>query len=201
MFKIPLIILLVGVLVSCSSRQSVNTDLDELAIERGAREDKVVGEDFPDWIHDSGSDGEFIYTVGTAEYPLTKPGSYVVEAASLDGRGKVLQDAPSDYKAIIQSAIGESLGAHGDFNQMKIFVTEVKGVQGIKVDSKKIACRKIKRYSTAGTKLNRLCYVYTYVPIAKLNEAYARALKDKYGVDKANKFKEILQSQLSKLSQ
>ena len=196
MLRIPLMIVIVSMFASCSSKQTVKTNLEDEAIERAAREDVVIGKPLPSWVNESGIDGEFIYAVGSAEFPLDKSEHYVVSAATFDARGKVLQDAPSDYKAIVQKAIGDSLGTHGDFNQIQVSVSEVKGVAGIKVDNKKVTCRKIKRYKTSGTKLNRICYAYAYAPITKVNEAYARVFKDKYGVSKSNRFKEILDNQV-----
>ena len=192
MFKLPVVLIIIGLFASCSSsphKEQFRMD-NELA-DQLLKNNEI--KEWPTWVNNSGIDGSTIFTVGTYETDdLNIPRHHLISAASMEARGLVLQDAPSQYKAVIQSAFGQSFGSYRSFNKVQTAVVEVNALTGFRTNQRKTACKLEKRYTNTRVKVVNVCKVQGYISIQDLNRAYDYTVKRLYGKEKSDKFKKIL---------
>lgn len=186
-------LLLGGVLLtSCSS-----TGFSDM-IERESRlADSVIEanggpKEFPEWTKDSGVKGGYVYMVGTfVSEDIEVPEHHMISAAAFDAKGRILQDAPTEYKAIVKSALGTALGTYGEFNKVEEAVTQVKNLTGFRTNKKQF-CRLEKVITMKTVKLVKSCKVQGMISLKDLNKAYEYTVNSLYGESKATKFKKAL---------
>ena len=193
--KTLLITTLMLFMASCSSTQfDKQRALNEQATENLLQEDQMIGSSLPNWIYSEGLNGNRMYAVGSAEVEATYSENYVTNMAIHNAKMRVVENMPTDYKKIVQRAVSDTV--ENNFNQVELSTGEVQGITGIKTNRRFMTCRKMIRYTEFGRKVNRVCYVQAFVPLKELNDAFVRTVKNKYGDQKADQFKVILEQQL-----
>lgn len=195
---IPLIAILVS---SCASNlnKQVITDKQEM-IEDTIKEDKIIGSDVPSWTRKSGVENGMVYVVGSAEFDANHSPLYVEKAAVMDGEIRLLSDAPTDVRVLTQNALTGVGVNSSEFFQIQTKLQEVIGLTGVRHNQEKVVCRKVIRYGNLNTQLNRICWAQVSVSVRNLMKAYQRTLAMKFGVFKANKFKNIMDDELKRIN-
>ena len=127
-----IMILLFLVLVGCSSNDLVNKTLFEReAIEDMTQEDKIIGDTLPSWVNKSGVENGQSYAVGNAEFSADANPAYVKRAAIMLAAGKVVSDAPTDFRILAQSAMTGAGIDDNEFFEIQTKLKEVVGLSGI----------------------------------------------------------------------
>jgi len=125
----------------------------------------------------------------------------VEKAALADGESKLVSEAPTDFRSIVQTAMSSTEGNNVEFSQIDTKLRRVRGLTGIKYHNDKMTCRKIVRYGTFATLLDRQCWAVVSVPIESLKEAYARTIREIYGDKKATEFNQRMNDEIKKMDQ
>lgn len=197
--KMVLIFLLL-MFMGCSSNNLVNkTLLEREAIEDMTQEDKIIGDTLPSWVNKSGIENGQSYAVGNAEFSADANPAYVKRAAIMNGEGKLLSDAPTDFRILAQSAMTGAGIDDNEFFEIQTKLKEVVGLSGIYHNQERTTCRKILRYGELSTRLVRSCWVQVSVSTRELSKAYQRTIALKYGGKAANKFGKIMEKELDRV--
>ena len=173
---------------------------EQEVIEDTIKEDKIIGDSLPSWIHKSGIENGMVYVVGKAEFGANKSPFYVEKAALMDAEIALFSDAPSDIRILTQNALTGAGIDSAEFYQIQTKLQEVVGVTGVRHDSEKVTCRKIIRYGELSSRLTRACWVQASIPVRELAKAYRRTLALKFGKYKANEFKDRMDDELKRIN-
>ena len=196
--KITMICIFV-VATACSSGKKTMLGDQRVEVEESVKEDKIHGDPLPDWANASGIENGRVFTVGVASFPAEKAQILVEKAALLDGETKLLSDAPTDFRSLAQSSLNSSTSTTVEFSQIDTRLKTVKGLTGIKYHDDKLTCRKIVRYGTYATVIDRQCWAMVSVPIQSLKAAYERTIQELYGDKTAEKFSTRMDEELKKI--
>lgn len=185
-------------LVGCSStpyqQLKERQELINAHLEQGK---KYIGGEFDPRFTAGGDDGINIRKVGVAIYPAGSNESLAISAAVDDGKFKVIESAPSEFKSMVQRAIGNSLGFTGEYNKIETSVTEVQRLSGIKTSRRDIQCKKVMEPTAdLGYRRTLECRAIVSVEKRELQKAFDFTLESKYGIKKKSFVQKILNQQL-----
>lgn len=183
-------------LAACST--SKVKESEKTALSNAEREDKIIGGDLPEWAEQSGIVDGRLFEVGYAEMPLDKAEHFIKKAALMDAEVKLLSEAPTDFRVITQNALTGAGIDSSEFYQIQTSLKEAIGVTSLK--SHKSTCRKIVRNLESSSTVMRGCWYQASVGTADLRKAYQLTLQKKYGVGVANKFDNLMKSELDKIN-
>jgi hypothetical protein len=189
------------ILASCSTKSpfTAETEKQDKIMKHMAQGKTYVGGEFEGKFNTSGSDGFLVRAIGRSVYPTTQSEQLARASAVSDSKFKLTQTAPSEFKAIVQKAIGNSLGQTGDFTQIETSITEVKGVRNIDVKEEDVACKIVMEPNISGSYDNfRECRAIATVSLVELNKAYDFTMSAKYGDKSKSAVEKILEEQLRK---
>jgi spore germination protein YaaH len=170
---------------SCSSTKNQSSSIGNLA-----EEDKMIGDELPDWVDFEGTKSGKIYAIGEAEFSTSKKESLVKRAAQHNAKMRIVSRMPTDYKQVVQNSL--SSASDGEFNTFELSSGALDGLTTVSVSRKYTTCRKIIRNTGADKKVNRICYSRAEVPLKDFNKAVERTIKRKYGEKIEKKFSEIM---------
>jgi hypothetical protein len=194
--KIFILIIQLIIFVSCATNKAKESEQNALA--NAEKEDKIVGSSLPPWVEESGVRDGRLYEVGYAEFSLDKSEYYIKKAAEMDAEVKLLSDAPTDLRVITQNSLtGVGLDS-SEYSQIQTSLKEVIGVTSLKSHRK--TCRKIIRHLEDSSKPMRACWAESSVSMSDVRRAYQLTLQKKYGVGVANKFDDLMKSELDKIN-
>ena len=152
---------------------------------------KYVGGSFDSKLEKSGKVGMFVVAVGKSIQPVDQDEELGEEAAKATAKFNLTQTAPSEFKTLVQKAIGTEVGV-GEFNQIQTSITEVKALRGVDVLNEDIQClTKITPTATGDYKYERECRALAKVPLHELNKAYNFTLQSKYKINKDDVYRKI----------
>lgn len=185
MEKILSVLIASLVVVSCSITKERESSLGNLT-----ENDKMIGEELPDWIDFEGIRSGKIYAVGEAESSATTRESLVKRVAQHNAKMRIVSRMPTDYKQVVQNSL--SSASDGEFNTFELSSGALDGLTTVNVSRKYTTCRKIIRNTGSDKMVNRICYSRAEVPLNDFNKAVERTIKRKYGEKIEKKFSEIM---------
>jgi hypothetical protein len=110
---------------------------------------------------------------------------------------KLVESAPTEFKSLVQQAIGNSLGYTGEFTKIETSITEVHALRGIEVKEDDIVCKMVVEPTIEGGYSNmRECRSIARVPLTELNKAFNFSMEHKYGPQQKNSVEKLLEEQL-----
>lgn len=185
-------------LVGCSStpyqQMKEKQDMINMHLAQGK---KYIGGEFDPRFTAGGDDGINIRKVGVSVYPSGSNESLVISAAVDDGKFKVIESAPSEFKSMVQRAIGNSLGFTGEYNKIETSVAEVQRLSGIKTSRRDIQCKKVMEPTAdLGYRRTLECRAIVSIEKRELQKAFDFTLEAKYGIKKKSFVQKILNQQL-----
>jgi hypothetical protein len=187
-------ILFSTVLVSCASAPKSH---HEKILDHISQGKKYQDGEFNIKFKVSGNDGMNVRSVGISVVPYEYNEMTAKAQAVSDAKFKLVISAPTEFKAIVQRAIGTSLGYQGEYNQIETSISKVHNLQGIEVNESDVTCKVLSSPTRdGGYKYQRECRAIAKVSVLKLNEAYNFTTEQVYGVSKKNKVQKLLQKQL-----
>jgi hypothetical protein len=189
---------ILAILTTACATQTRTAMINSTNLEVLAKEDETLGPDLPAWTQDNGIQHNRVYVVGYAEMSANKSPYHVAKAALMDGEVQLLSEAPADVRILTQNALVGAEIDSSEYFQMQTKLQEVLGVQGFKQHEN--TCRKIVRYGETKIAVVRGCWYRVSASLLQLKKAYAFTLAKKYGVGKANQFKELMQQEINKIN-
>ncbi|MDD3412486.1 MAG: hypothetical protein PHY47_00635 [Lachnospiraceae bacterium] len=185
-------------LIGCSSSPfKEQMEKQAIIMEHMKQGKQYIGGAFDQKFNQSGSDGTNLRAIGTSTYPVTSNENLARSAAIADAKFRLIDSAPTEFKALVQRAIGNSLGYQGEFNQIETSVIEVKGLRGIEVNENDVACKVASEPTTeGGYNTVRECKAIARVPMHQLNKAFDFTMEHKYGIQEKSSVEKILEEQL-----
>ncbi len=177
-----LIFLISAMLASCSNSPfKENQKYQKHITDHLSQGAKYVNGNFDEKFSKSGQNGIYLTAIGKAVYPLSRNQGVVEEAAISAARFKIVESGPTEFKIIVQKAIGNSLGNIGEFSKIETSITEVKSLTGIKVSYNDIQCKiKTEPTENGGYNNTRECRAIAKVKMIDLVKAYDFTLERKY---------------------
>lgn len=158
---------------------------------------KYIGGDFDPRFSADGDDGINIRKVGIAVYPAGSNEMLIKSAAIDDGKFRLIESAPSEFKSMVQRAIGNSLGFNGEYNKIETSVTEVQRLSGLRSSQRDVQCKTVVEPTVDLTyKTSKECRAIVYVSKTELQKAFDFTLEAKYGEKKKSVVQDILNKQL-----
>jgi len=188
------------ILSACSSSPyKESTSQQDKIIQHMKQGKQYIGGEFDKKFNTSGSDGFVVRAIGRSVYPIAQSEQLARASAASDSKFKLTQTAPSEFKAIVQKAIGNSLSYTGEFTQIETSVTEVRGLKNIDVKEEDVSCKVVVEPNISGGYDNfRECRAIATVSIVELNKAYDFTMSSKYGEKTKSEIEKILEKQLEK---
>ena len=188
------------IMFGCSSSPfKESTKRSDMIADHMAKGKRYVGGDFDSRFNSSGSDGFTVKSIGKSLYPVNQNEELAKAAAIADAKFKLIQSAPSEFKTVVQKAVGNSLGFTGEFNQIDMSLTEVHGLKGVIVKEEDVECKVVTSPNIQGDYDHlRECRAISQVPLSELNKAYDFTLEKKYGSIGKSSVEKILNEHLHK---
>jgi len=139
---------------------------------------QYVGGIFDPSYNESGKDGLFLRTIGMAVYPASTSEATVRSAAVADGKQKLITSAPTEFRSMVQSAMGNAMGFTGNLNSIETTITNVSRLEGIEVNQRDIDCRLVIEPNVQGAfRNNRECRAVVRVPVLSIRKAFEYTLE------------------------
>lgn len=194
MKKFWVLFILLGV-ISCSSNQfespfDESTKSQNDIAEHLSQGEKYVGGNFDSKFTSTGRKGTHVYASGKSFSAIDNDQSIAEKEAIFDAKNNLVQSAPSEFKSIVQRAIGNETG--GSFSQVDTSVTEIRSLTGIEVKNEDIECKvKMSPLPNGEYKTERECRALARVSVGNLKKAYDFTIESKYKVSKEDVVNEI----------
>ncbi len=181
-----ILVSMIFALASCSSSPfKETTEKQEMVNQHLSEGVKFLEGDFDEKYSKSGKTGIYIVSVGSAIHPVETNQKMVESAAIADAKFRLTESAPSEFKKVVQQAIGTEIGGAGNFSQLDVSVSEVKNLTGIKVKYEDVQCRtRVEPKSDGGYRTMKECRAVARVKEKDLLAAYDFTASSKYGVSK-----------------
>ncbi len=200
MKKVFIFTIFITGLVGCSSSPFKEETAQQNKINQHLSQGvKYLEGDFEEKYNSSGRSGMYMTAIGTAIYPVEKSQKVVESAAVTDAKFRLTESAPSNFKREVQQAIGTEYEGVGDYSEISVSVTEVRGLTGIKVRYSDISCKtKVSPTSKGSYKTERECRAIAKVKLSDLKKAYSYTLDEKYRGKKKQIDRRVAQQLTSK---
>jgi hypothetical protein len=197
MLRFTTIGLLLG-LASCSSSPfKESTSAQNKITSHMSQPKQYIGGDFDSKYSSSSNDGMTLQTTGRAVYPVATNESLVRANAVSTAKFKLVETAPTEFKSLVQQAIGNTLGYNGEFNKIDTSITEVHALRGVEVKEQDIDCRVVIEPNADGGYNNfKECRAIARVALIELNKAFNFTMDQKYGLQQKSSVEKILEEQL-----
>lgn len=186
------------IFASCSSSPFKEaTEKNEYLVQHMQQGKRYIGGEFDPKFSTSGNDGMNLRAVGVAVYPVQSNEALVKAKAISVAKFKLVESAPTQFKQIVQQAIGNALGYTGEFTQIETSITEVHGLQGIEIKEENVVCKMVVEPTIeGGYNNNRECRAMATVPLVELRKSFDFTMESKYGPQKKTSVEKILEEQL-----
>lgn len=198
--KLLLLLILVTIITACSSvPDSLKKEMErqELIAKHLSQGKRYVGGDFDSKYQTDGDDAVVLKRIGISTYPANSNETLAREVAISDAKFKLMSAAPSEFKSMVQKAIGNTLGYQGQYNQIETSISEVQRLEGIEVSNMDVECKMVIEPTADLTYKNlRECRAIATVPLRLLREAFDFTIENKYGTTQKSKIEEMLNQQL-----
>ena len=195
-------ITLFSLLVSCSSVNKTGHEPTDAVLEHMSKEERIIGNHWEDrFTRDGFVNGEYV-AIGTATSKDVNANYIPLKShAESMAVANLLKSAPSDFKRVIQRVLNTLDGNEGSTTEDQVMITEVKALTGLKSNFKDFQCiKKAKPNKSLEWDFEKECRVLVRIPASKLLEAYNFTLAQKYDIQKENKLKGLLRTELSSRS-
>lgn len=196
---IKLTVLSVSLLLAgCSSSPFKEQTLKNEKVVKHLQQGKqYIDGGFDSRFNNSGNDGMNLRAIGKAIYPIETNELLVRASAISASKFKLTESAPTEFKSLVQQAIGNSLGFNGEFTKIETSITEVHGLRGIEVKEENVQCRTVVEPTSEGDYKNlKECRSIATVPLSELNKAFNFTMDQKYGPQQKSSVEKLLEEQL-----
>lgn len=186
------------VVVSCSSSPfKEQSDQQDKITKHMSQEKKYIGGEFESKYSNSGNDGFTLRAVGQSVYPVASSEQVARLAAIANAKFKIIESGPTEFKSLVQQAIGNSLGQTGEFTQIDTSVVEVKALRGIEIKQEDVSCKIVIEPNVEGGYNNlRECKAIARIPLSELKKAYDFTVGQKYSGAQKSEVEKLLEEQL-----
>lgn len=194
-----LLLTVILTLASCSSTPlELQMKRQELINEHLSQGKRYIKGDFAPRFSTSGNDGIHVRAVGISVYPAGANEALTKSASVSDGKFKLIESAPSEFKSMVQRAIGNSLGHTGEYNKIETSVSEVHALEGIESGANDTQCKIVVEPTVELTyRTSKECRSIVKVSVVNLRKAYDFTIERKYGLKKRSVVQDILNQQLN----
>lgn len=199
MKKIHLMTIFCAFLISACSHDpfKAQREKNDMIVEHMKQGKQYVGGEFDARFNQSGNDGMTLRSVGTSMYPIQTNEELSRAKAVSMAKFKLIESAPTEFKSLVQQAIGNSLGYTGEFTKIETSITEVHALRGIEVKEEDTVCKMVVEPTIEGGYSNmRECRSIARIPLVELNKAFNFTMEQKYGPQQKNSVERLLEEQL-----
>jgi hypothetical protein len=195
----PLSIFSLVTLVACSSTpKTIQSYSNENILNHMSQEKKYLGNSFDTRFEKDGIlNGEYV-AIASIKGSVTDNEKQMITMAAADAKATLLENAPQNFKKVVQSAISTTMDGNGTVDSSAVSVNEIHALTGVMVKFEDTQCA---RYAVPNENMGydfiKECRAIARVPAINLARAFKYTLNKKYAdLEVSNSLKDNLLKEL-----